>query len=638
MSSSSPRETVPNNLVDYIVTYGRSQYSGAGGPSTCGLAAMNCARIILLKERAGLHGDALLQELAKESTVNEVLSICEYWSSDLHLEIEDIAKAPIFKRSLRLLAEEYSQSRYSGYARLLERLRVESKKYRRSSCAVITRPPEILTCFYLDHPNEECYVIFDSHPRPGVHADGAAFIIKKSAHATAAYLADLLRYDSSLVTDQDMQWQAQLLGNFSGHLFVAQRAPQEDDASVWATAAMEASLETLAARVNETQLKTENERLKADVERLRGQLAVFRSPQRAQRALRDSRHTSHSTHAETPRPSRPDNFVYSLVPHGSGASGSRSYSSPSSSQSYPNGNRADSSASQQRRGSNPSRANPLQPSSEYFMLNGEDSKGKTRASYDGEDTANDDLALALAQQSLYDEESRLLQKERESLWHAQPFTCNICFESHSREDVAQVEGCGHMFCRECIRGYVSAQLLQHLYPIACPLCIAERGEKDPVALDNNFIQQIGLSDQEYAIFVELEMAIFSILLHCRGCDRTFFVVRSELDAVSIITCPLPNCGRTWCKLCSQTIDDITQTHSCDGAAELQQLMGAKGWKFCPGCRTPTEKISGCNHMTCTSPGCNTHFCWVCGVAIVKSSSPSEIALAVSTHYRRCRHR
>lgn len=57
-------------LVDYVVAHGRSQYSGAGGPSACGLAAMNCARVILLKERAGLRGDALLEEMMKESTAD----------------------------------------------------------------------------------------------------------------------------------------------------------------------------------------------------------------------------------------------------------------------------------------------------------------------------------------------------------------------------------------------------------------------------------------------------------------------------------------------------------------------------------------------------------------------------------------
>jgi len=154
-------------------------------------------------------------------------------------------------------------------------------------------------------------------------------------------------------------------------------------------------------------------------------------------------------------------------------------------------------------------------------------------------------------------------------------------------------------------------------------------------LSDEFVQQIGLSEKEYATFVELEMASFSVLLHCRGCDESFFVVKDELDGVSIITCPLPRCEQSWCKACSQIIDSIDQTHSCDGTAELQRLMGDKGWKYCPGCQTPAEKIEGCNHVRCTSPGCYTHFCYVCGIAIVKSINPQEIEQAVSSHYQRC---
>jgi len=32
-------------------------------------------------------------------------------------------------------------------------------------------------------------------------------------------------------------------------------------------------------------------------------------------------------------------------------------------------------------------------------------------------------------------------------------------------------------------------------------------------------------------------------------------------------------------------------------------------KICPKCKTPIEKIDGCNHMTCS--GCKSHMCWLC---------------------------
>lgn len=98
---------------------------------------------------------------------------------------------------------------------------------------------------------------------------------------------------------------------------------------------------------------------------------------------------------------------------------------------------------------------------------------------------------------------------------------------------------------------------------------------------------------------------------------------------------MPNCTYVWCKKCNQEIPMGPVDHSCDGTNELDHLMKDTGWKYCPGCKTPCEKIAGCNHMTCTSPGCNTHFCYKCGAMIVKSDSKLEIGAGVTAHYLSC---
>ncbi|KAF2831837.1 hypothetical protein CC86DRAFT_462261 [Ophiobolus disseminans] len=35
-------------------------------------------------------------------------------------------------------------------------------------------------------------------------------------------------------------------------------------------------------------------------------------------------------------------------------------------------------------------------------------------------------------------------------------------------------------------------------------------------------------------------------------------------------------------------------------------------KECPGCKTPTQKTAGCDHMTCSVRFCGTNWCWACG--------------------------
>ncbi|EKM59123.1 uncharacterized protein PHACADRAFT_205299 [Phanerochaete carnosa HHB-10118-sp] len=635
MSSDILRDIATGQLTDYVVAHGRSQYSGAGGLSACGLAAMNCARLVLLKERADLRGDALLEEIMKESTTDEVLSICERWSSVSHLDIEDIIRSSIFNRSLKLLVVDYGRSDYSGFTRLLERLRNESNRRGKSSCAVITRPPEIVACLCISHPDGEFYVIFDSHPRPGAHPDSAAFIFNKSAFATATYLSNLLRYDSSLVSDRDFGWQTQLLGNFSGHLVVAQADTELEGAEYWASTAMEASLEGLALHADQAQLKAENESLKADIARLRDQIARLQRPQRAQSVWSEAKRSYPAPYPDDTQPTKRASFISSLAQQGSSAIAvARSYTSSlsrSPSQSQPSTMKSAPLTSASSRSSQQSV--PTMPSP--VTVDPTNGAKIERDLHRGYDETADDLAFALAQQHMYDEEHRDLERERERISLSQSFTCNICLDRHSHEDAAQVDNCAHTFCRDCIRGHVSSQIGQRLYPIVCPLCSTEKGEREPTVLSDGFVQQLGLSEEDYVIFVELEMASFSMLLHCRGCDKSFFVVKDELDSINVITCPLPGCGKSWCKTCSHFIDDISQTHTCDGTAELQRLMGDKGWKYCPGCRTPAEKIGGCNHMACKSPGCNTHFCYLCGEAIVTSVNTHDVNRALSRHYAGC---
>jgi hypothetical protein len=104
-----------------------------------------------------------------------------------------------------------------------------------------------------------------------------------------------------------------------------------------------------------------------------------------------------------------------------------------------------------------------------------------------------------------------------------------------------------------------------------------------------------------------------VAFRCRG---GAFVDKQEYQDAKVVACPLPRCNYVWCRSCSQTIDFAGPPHSCDGSSELNHLMSLRGWKHCPGnshtksllsladhtiltpgCKTPTEKTDGCNHMT-----------------------------------------
>ena len=120
---------------------------------------------------------------------------------------------------------------------------------------------------------------------------------------------------------------------------------------------------------------------------------------------------------------------------------------------------------------------------------------------------------------------------------------------------------------------------------------------DVVEVSQALALNLGLTDKQLIIWTEMEMASFSVLLHCRRystpivsallltyryrCARSMFVARDEHEEAKIITCPLPDCNHAWCKQCQQTIDFGGPQHSCDGSKELDRLMKEQGWKYCP---------------------------------------------------------
>lgn len=74
-----PLAAVLQERSEYVVSFaGRSQYGGVGGVGTsaCGLAALNCARVILGRERDGLKDVKLLREMMRRETLEVSIAAC----------------------------------------------------------------------------------------------------------------------------------------------------------------------------------------------------------------------------------------------------------------------------------------------------------------------------------------------------------------------------------------------------------------------------------------------------------------------------------------------------------------------------------------------------------------------------------
>ena len=141
-----------------------------------------------------------------------------------------------------------------------------TNKGKKSAAIVITRPPEIITCVKMSIPDgEDVFMVFDSHPRPD-HPGGAGFTFSTSIDATASYLDNLLAIDQSILSDRSLQWQTQLLANFSGLLFVAKATRFDSNAIEAERAMIDSSLTILALRAEVSELKYQNSSLQKDLQ------------------------------------------------------------------------------------------------------------------------------------------------------------------------------------------------------------------------------------------------------------------------------------------------------------------------------------------------------------------------------------
>lgn len=189
--------------------------------------------------------------------------------------------------------------------------------------------------------------------------------------------------------------------------------------------------------------------------------------------------------------------------------------------------------------------------------------------------------------------------------------CCICWTP--AEDSLQLS-CSHTYCSDCFENMCSA---------------ATRGDEDTISCQGD-----AGSCKRCIPLNELKQKL--------SYDQYQTILQSSLDSYvrhrsdQYRHCPTKDCGQLYmsqismktsstktevCLRCLNTI--CLDCHACHGRMSCQDWKYAQdggeaafehakqrlGVKDCPNCKTPIEKESGCNHMTCS--GCGIHICWVC---------------------------
>ncbi|TFK65422.1 hypothetical protein BDN72DRAFT_900702 [Pluteus cervinus] len=208
-----------------IVSYdGTSDSVQGGGTSACGLAALNCARVVLGKSKQGSLGTRLLEEIIDEKTMQDIVSICPMWTGNANLEIDEIVSLPMFNNFLKPLGISWGKATRSGFDKMLTRL--QDLHQHSVVVTVITKVHEIVACIRVAIQDHNVFVIYDPHARPS-HPNGAGFIIDADKERILDHLTMLMGVDEDLLNDPDFAWQMEMLSTFSGHCFIPE--PEDPD-------------------------------------------------------------------------------------------------------------------------------------------------------------------------------------------------------------------------------------------------------------------------------------------------------------------------------------------------------------------------------------------------------------------------
>ena len=207
----------------------------------------------------------------------------------------------------------------------------------------------------------------------------------------------------------------------------------------------------------------------------------------------------------------------------------------------------------------------------------------------------------------------LLRRRRSSsITNSVPlFLCAICLENHAITDSFSLESCTaqHRFCTDSMTMYLSSLIKEGaVLSLKCPCfgmdgcdAVFSKEEVNKLVDDSCFEQYSRL----------LEIKTNPNARECPTCSQ-FSTSGSEENPE--MKCE--GCGTVFCYLHNNAHPEISCQEYVRRTAKTDLWSAATikaTSRTCPQCKAPTQKSSGCNHMTCQH--CGADWCWLCGRAI-----------------------
>lgn len=182
--------------------------------------------------------------------------------------------------------------------------------------------------------------------------------------------------------------------------------------------------------------------------------------------------------------------------------------------------------------------------------------------------------------------------------------CEICMGDYDKASMARISSlCTHEFCSSCANRYLAENIqIGKVKEIKCPSfsCknIIKRNEIKA------FIKNEEILRKYERFLLRLELDSDPSIRWCINANCDNYLRGSAENPKLICKCGeilCFNCSSRWHegKTCNEIIDQ-----------EYENYRLKMNMMECPKCKSRIEKISGCNHMSCTR--CHYEFCWICG--------------------------
>jgi hypothetical protein len=190
-----------------------------------------------------------------------------------------------------------------------------------------------------------------------------------------------------------------------------------------------------------------------------------------------------------------------------------------------------------------------------------------------------------------------------------PDVCRICFSNKvNPNNIAQIS-CGHFFCDNCIKTYLTNKIINgQVLDIKCLLggCPKRYSEEEIKA---NVEEEVF---KKYKKFKNIQIKLSNpnkIYVNCPfpDCEEIVDCTNPESE---FMTC---NNNHIFCYKCHKLGKHPKGKCLNDAINLLQQIQNknknGKNFKQCPKCQVIIEKNEGCNQMHCIN--CGYDFCWLC---------------------------